>query len=83
MAGLIVLSGVYAVKQLKMLVSCNGSTYIPGRMDAARTKPMFRYGSSRTSSADGLRLFENKYTVATEALLVDKEAQLLTCSSRK
>jgi len=82
MADLIVLSGVYAVE-----VAAKNAGYpvsVPfkaGRMDATQEQTDVKGMAVLEPTADGFRNYlKTKYTVATEALLVDK-AQLLTLTA--
>ena len=82
MADLIVLSGVYAVETAAK--NAGYSVNVPftaGRMDATQEQTDVKGMAVLEPTADGFRNYlKTKYTVATEALLVDK-AQLLTLTA--
>lgn len=79
MADLIVLSGVYAVEAAaKNAGHTVNVPFTAGRMDATQEQTDVKGMAVLEPTADGFRNYlKTKYTVATEALLVDK-AQLLT-----
>jgi catalase-peroxidase len=82
MADLIVLSGVYAVEAASK--NAGYSVKVPftaGRMDATQEQTDVKGMAVLEPTADGFRNYlKTKYTVATEALLIDK-AQLLTLTA--
>ena len=82
MADLIVLSGVYAVETAaKNAGYAVNVPFIAGRMDATQEQTDVKGMAVLEPTADGFRNYlKTKYTVATEALLVDK-AQLLTLTA--
>jgi catalase-peroxidase len=82
MADLIVLSGVYAVETAaKNAGHAVNVPFTPGRMDATQEQTDVKGMAVLEPTADGFRNYlKTKYTVATEALLVDK-AQLLTLTA--
>jgi catalase-peroxidase len=82
MADLIVLSGVYAVETAaKNAGHAVNVPFAPGRMDATQEQTDVKGMAVLEPTADGFRNYlKTKYTVATEALLVDK-AQLLTLTA--
>lgn len=82
MADLIVLSGVYAVETAaKNAGHTVNVPFTAGRMDAKQEQTDVKGMAVLEPTADGFRNYlKTKYTVATEALLVDK-AQLLTLSA--
>ncbi len=81
-ADLIVLSGVYAVETASK--NAGYSVKVPftaGRMDATQEQTDVKGMAVLEPTADGFRNYlKTKYTVATEALLIDK-AQLLTLTA--
>jgi catalase-peroxidase len=82
MADLIVLSGVYAVETAaKNAGHAVNVPFTAGRMDATQEQTDVKGMAVLEPTADGFRNYlKTKYTVATEALLVDK-AQLLTLTA--
>jgi catalase-peroxidase len=82
MADLIVLSGVYAVETAaKNAGYAVNVPFTAGRMDATQEQTDVKGMAVLEPTADGFRNYlKTKYTVATEALLVDK-AQLLTLTA--
>lgn len=82
MADLIVLSGVYAVETAaKNAGYAVNVPFTAGRMDATQEQTDVKGMAVLEPTADGFRNYlKTKYTVATEALLVDK-AQLLTLNA--
>ena len=82
MADLIVLSGVYAVEVAAKNAGYPVSVpFTAGRMDATQEQTDVKGMAVLEPTADGFRNYlKTKYTVATEALLVDK-AQLLTLTA--
>jgi len=82
MADLIVLSGVYAVEVAAKNAGYQVSVpFTAGRMDATQEQTDVKGMAVLEPTADGFRNYlKTKYTVATEALLVDK-AQLLTLTA--
>ena len=82
MADLIVLSGVYGVETAaKNAGFAVNVPFTPGRMDATQEQTDINGMAVLEPTADGFRNYlKTKYSVATEALLVDK-AQLLTLSA--
>jgi catalase-peroxidase len=82
MADLIVLSGVYAVETAaKNAGHAVNVPFTAGRMDATQDQTDVNGMAVLEPTADGFRNYlKTKYTVATEALLVDK-AQLLTLTA--
>ena len=82
MADLIVLSGVYAVEVAAKNAGYPVSVpFTAGRMDATQEQTDIKGMAVLEPTADGFRNYlKTKYTVATEALLVDK-AQLLTLTA--
>jgi catalase-peroxidase len=82
MADLIVLSGVYAVETAaKNAGHTVNVPFTAGRMDATQEQTDVKGMAVLEPTADGFRNYlKTKYTVATEALLVDK-AQLLTLTA--
>ncbi len=82
MADLIVLSGVYAVETAaKNAGYAVNVPFTPGRMDATQEQTDVNGMAVLEPIADGFRNYlKTKYTVPTEALLVDK-AQLLTLTA--
>jgi catalase-peroxidase len=82
MADLIVLSGVYAVETAaKNAGHAVNVPFTAGRMDATQEQTDVNGMAVLEPTADGFRNYlKTKYTVATEALLVDK-AQLLTLTA--
>ena len=81
-ADLIVLSGVYAVETAaKNAGHAVNVPFTAGRMDATQEQTDVKGMAVLEPTADGFRNYlKTKYTVATEALLVDK-AQLLTLTA--
>ena len=81
-ADLIVLSGVYAVETAaKNAGHTVNVPFTAGRMDATQEQTDVKGMAVLEPTADGFRNYlKTKYTVATEALLVDK-AQLLTLTA--
>lgn len=82
MADLIVLSGVYGVETAAKNAGFEVNVpFTPGRMDATQEQTDIKGMAVLEPTADGFRNYlKTKYSVATEALLVDK-AQLLTLSA--
>jgi catalase-peroxidase len=82
MADLIVLSGVYGVETATKNAGFEVNVpFTPGRMDATQEQTDIKGMAVLEPTADGFRNYlKTKYSVATEALLVDK-AQLLTLSA--
>lgn len=82
MADLIVLSGVYGVETAaKNAGYAVNVPFTPGRMDATQEQTDVKGMAVLEPTADGFRNYlKTKYTVPTEALLVDK-AQLLTLTA--
>lgn len=82
MADLIVLSGVFGVETAaKNAGFAVNVPFTPGRMDATQEQTDINGMAVLEPTADGFRNYlKTKYSVATEALLVDK-AQLLTLSA--
>ena len=82
MADLIVLSGVYGVETAAKNAGFSVTVpFTPGRMDATQEQTDVQGMAVLEPTADGFRNYlKTKYTVATEALLVDK-AQLLTLTA--
>ncbi|MGO4904910.1 catalase/peroxidase HPI [Flavobacterium sp. W20_MBD1_R3] len=82
MADLIVLSGVYGVETAAKNAGFPVTVpFTAGRMDATQEQTDVKGMAVLEPTADGFRNYlKTKYTVATEALLVDK-AQLLTLTS--
>ena len=82
MADLIVLSGVYGVETAAKNAGFEVNVpFTPGRMDATQEQTDINGMAVLEPTADGFRNYlKTKYSVATEALLVDK-AQLLTLSA--
>ena len=82
MADLIVLSGVYAVETAaKNAGHAVNVPFTAGRMDATQEQTDVKGMAVLEPTADGFRNYlKTQYTVATEALLVDK-AQLLTLTA--
>ncbi|PDS25384.1 catalase/peroxidase HPI [Flavobacterium branchiophilum] len=82
MADLIVLAGVYGVETAAK--NAGYTVHVPftaGRMDATQEQTDVQGMAVLEPTADGFRNYlKTKYTVATEALLVDK-AQLLTLTA--
>ena len=82
MADLIVLSGVYGVETAAKNAGFEVNVpFTPGRMDATQEQTDIKGMAVLEPTADGFRNYlKTKYSVATEALLVDK-AQLLTLTA--
>lgn len=82
LADLIVLAGTAAVEKAANDAGHNISvSFTPGRMDASQEQTDVESMGYLEPAADGFRNYlKKKYTVATEALLIDK-AQLLTLTA--
>ena len=82
MADLIVLAGTAAVEKAAQNAGYNVNVpFTPGRMDATQEQTDVESFAVLEPIADGFRNYlKTKYTVSTEALLVDK-AQLLTLTA--
>lgn len=82
MADLIVLAGTAAVEKAAQNAGYNVNVpFTPGRMDASQEQTDVESFAVLEPIADGFRNYlKTKYTVSTEALLVDK-AQLLTLTA--
>jgi catalase-peroxidase len=82
MADLIVLAGTAAVEKAAKNAGFDVQVpFVPGRMDASQEQTDINSFEVLEPAADGFRNYlKTKYTVATEALLVDK-AQLLTLTA--
>jgi catalase-peroxidase len=82
LADLIVLAGSAAVEKAAKNAGFNVQVpFVPGRMDASQEQTDVNSFEALEPAADGFRNYlKTKYTVATEALLVDK-AQLLTLTA--